>query len=1045
MTVIAYDSEWWLFPYNKTNPEADCDCQTKDEVLLRMGDLMEQNKNKIIILASHHPFQTYGAHGGYFTWRNHLMPLTLLNKNLKIPLPIIGSIYPLLRSTLLSPEDNNHPTYKDMVKQINGIFGDKQNVIYAAGHEHGLQFIKSKQIQIVSGGASKITANKVGKFALLEEEHQGYVVADQLLNNDMRFEFFIYADTGVKKVFSYVQPYKELVAKVANEYKVIKTDSVTIKVHPSYDSVGKFHRFLFGENYRKDYSVDTKVPVLRISEIQGGLKPTHLGGGNQSRSLRLKDSKGKEWVLRSVEKFPEVLLPQGLRETFAKDIIKDNMSAQHPFSALIVPPLAKALDIPFSSPIIGWVSPDASLGEYSNLFANTLCLLEEREPLGESDNTAKMFRKLDEDNDNTYDAPLLLRARALDVMLGDWDRHEDQWRWFPEKTEKGKKYLAVPRDRDMVFYSTDGFIQRYAQTSALLPMMQGYERELKDINWFLWEGRAMNSRILSQLTEKEWDALILDFCSKITDDVLEKALKKLPEPHYSNRHDQFLAQMKERRAAMPKLMNEYYHFFNRIVDIQTSDKNEKVVITDTAGKFLKVQINKISKEGETKEELFSRSFDPKVTKEIRLYVKDGNDNVTLDNKTSDIKLRIIAGAGQKSYDVSNAARSVQLYGRDNGNSKFSGEDENKLNKKLSVDTANVGFLSKDLYKRKSSGLNFGFNNDDGILVGLNYKITNPGFRKQPYGNSQRFSFLYSFATGAFRVNYAGDWLKAVGKADFTLKADAYAPDNTQNFYGVGNETPNTEQIRYYRARFNIYQVEPALRWRRPKSTFSIGTRFQLYKYDIEDNLGRITTNLSQLHSYDSLTITKNKLYGGVVVNFVNNTRDNDILPTLGSFVDFTWSAHKGLNGTANSYAQFTGSIAVYKNLDGRANLVFADRFGGGVTIGKPAFYQNLFLGGQGNLLGYRQFRFAGQHSFYNNAELRMKLGEFVSYVLPGQLGLMGFYDVGRVWNNNEKSNVWHHGVGGGFYFSPASLAIFRVVMGYSKEGWNPYASLSFRF
>ncbi|WP_316768348.1 BamA/TamA family outer membrane protein [Pedobacter frigiditerrae] len=1048
LTIIAYDSEWWLFPYNKSNPAADCDCNTKEEVITRMEDLMEQNRDKIIILASHHPFQSYGAHGGYFTWRNHLLPLTLLNKSLVIPLPVIGSVYPLLRSTLLSPEDINHPTYKDMMKQINSVFGKKPNVIYAAGHEHGLQLIKGEQLQIVSGAGSKMTPNKKGKNSLFQEMNQGYVIADQLLNNNMRYEYYVYADTGVKKVFSYTQPYKEIMAKQQSEYKVIKGDSITIKVHPSYDSVGKVHRFLFGENYRKDYAMDTKFPVLRISEVKGGLTPTQLGGGNQSKSLRLKDKNGKEWVLRSVEKYPEVLLPQGLRETFAKDIIKDNMSAQHPFGALVVPTLAKAVNVPHSTPIIGWVSPDANLGDYSSMFANTLCLLEEREPIGDSDNTAKMFKKLDEDNDNTYDAELMLRARALDVMVGDWDRHEDQWRFYPEKTEKGKKYLAVPRDRDQVFYSSDGFIQRYAQGSSLLPMMQGYEREIKKIDWFLWEGRAMNSRLMSQFTEAEWDKVIKDFCAKLTDDVLEKALKHLPEPNYKLRHDQFLARLKERRASMPKLMNDYYHFFNRIVDIQTSDKNERVLITDSAGQHLKVQINKISKDGDIKDEIFSRTFDPEVTKEIRLYTKDGNDSLLLDNKTSNIKLRVIAGAGKKYYNVPNASRSVQLFGRKNGNSTFEGEDENMLRKKMAVDTSNVSYLGKDMYSRTSLNAAVGFNNDDGLLLGLNYKMVNPGFRKQPYGNTQHFSFLYSFATGAFKFNYAGDWLKAVGKADFVLKAIANAPDNTQNFFGVGNETKydkDANSIRFYRARFNIYQLEPGLRWRRPKSTFSIGTLFQYYKFDADDNVGRFITNNLQLHSFDSLKVEKDKLYGGLVVNFVNNTRDNDILPTLGSYVDFKWAAYKSLNKYANSYGQFTASIALYKNLDGRAKFVLADRFGGGITVGKPAFYQNLFLGGQGNLLGYRQFRFAGQHSFYNNVELRAKLGDFVSYVLPGQVGLMGFYDVGRVWNSNEKSDLWHHGVGGGLYFSPASLAIFRFVMGHSKEGWYPYASMSFRY
>lgn len=1043
LTVIAYDSEWWLFPYNKANP--DCDCQTKDEVLTKMQDLMEQNRDKIILLASHHPFQSYGSHGGYFTLRNHLFPLTSLNRSLYIPLPGIGSLYPILRSTLLSPEDLNHPLYKDMMKSINGIFGDKPNVIYVAGHEHGLQLIKSKQLQIVSGAGSKMNPNKKGKNSLFQEFRQGYVIADQLLNNNMRYDYYIYADTGVTKVFSYTQPYREIMAKQKSEYQVIKADSITIKVHPSYDSVGRLHRFLFGENYRKDYAMDTKVPVLRISEIKGGLKPTQLGGGNQSKSLRLEDKNGKEWVLRSVEKYPEVLLPQGLRETFAKDILKDNMSAQHPFGALVVPDLAKAADVPHSTPIIGWVSPDANLGDYMGVFANTLCLLEEREPIGDSDNTAKMFKKLDEDNDNTYDGAMLLRARALDVMIGDWDRHEDQWRWKPEKTDKGKKYLAVPRDRDMVFYSTDGFIQHYAQGSSLLPMMQGYEREIKKIDWFLWEGRAMNSRLMSQFTEEEWDQIIKDFCAKMTDEVFEKALKKLPEPNYTLRHDQFLERLKERRASMPKLMNDYFHFFNRIVDIQTSHKNEKVVITDSANQYLKVQINKISKEGKIKEEIFSRNFDPTITKEIRLYVKDGNDSLLLDNKTSNIKLRIIAGGGKKVYDVPNASRSVQLFGRKNGNSTFSGDQQNMLRKKMAVDTSNVSYLGKDMYSRTSINPNAGYNMDDGLLLGLSYKITNPGFRKQPYGNSQYFAFLHSFATTAFRFNYRGDWLKLFGKADLTLKADAYAPDNTQNFFGVGNETVNEERIRYYRARFNIYQIESTLRWRRPKSTFSIGPSFQLYKYDAEDNEGRFITNTSQLHSFDSLTIAKNKWYGGVVINFINNTRDNEILPTLGSYIDFKWSAYKGLNAYARSFGQFTGSISLYKNLDGRAKFVLADRFGGGITVGKPAFYQNQFLGGQGNLLGYRQFRFAGQHSFYNNLELRAKLGDFVSYVLPGQVGLMGFYDVGRVWKNNEQSDAWHHGVGAGVYFAPASLTIFRFVMGHSNEGWYPYVSMSFRY
>ncbi|WP_231426127.1 BamA/TamA family outer membrane protein [Pedobacter sp. Leaf250] len=1047
LTIIAYDSEWWLFPYNKANAASECNCNTKDEVLVRMEELLEQNKDKVILLASHHPFQSYGPHGGYFNLRNHLFPLTSLNKNLYIPMPVLGSVYPFLRSTLLSPEDLNHPAYKDMIRSVNGVFGDYPNVTYVAGHEHGLQLIKGKQLQIVSGSGSKTSPNKQGKTSLFNAMEQGYVVADQLMNNDMRYEYYVYSDTSVKKVYSYIKKFETIPSKVRNRDKPITADSIFVKIKPEYDSVGRFHRYVFGENYRKEYAERTKVPVLHVSKMMGGLKATQRGGGNQSRSLRLEDKNGKEYVLRSVEKFPEVLLPEGLRNTFAKDIIKDNMSAQHPFSALVVPELAKAAKIPHSNPIIGWVSPDDGLGEFESAFANTLCLFEEREPVGESDSSPKMDKKLTDDNDNKLDGPAWVKARALDVLLGDWDRHEDQWRWKETKTKDGSIYAPVPRDRDQVFYRGDGKLQRFTQSSSLLPMMQGYERPIQNINWFLWEGREISSRWTANIDEEEFDKIVKDFCSNYNDEVFEKALRKLPEPSYSLHHDAFLKTLRERVASLPKLMNDYYHFFNRIVDIEMSNKHELIKVSDTDNDGLRVKINKISKEGNIKDELFDRKFDPKVTKELRIYMHNGNDSLILDNKNSKIKIRIIGGKGNKYYDFANSNSTVKLYGRTD-KATYQGDDQDKIKKIISNDTANFSYVPKDMYVRRSYNLNAGYNRDDGILLGLVYKQTNPGFRKQPWGNSQTVSFLHSFSTKAFRFNYKGEWLKALGKGDFLINANAYAPNNTQNFFGLGNDTQFDEHgddIRYYRARFNLYQVDAAIRWRRPKSTFSVGPSYQYYKFNREDNEGRFILNEGALHSADSLTVRNEKMFAGAIVNFTNNTRDNDLLPTLGSYVDFKLLGYKGVNKYSNSIGQFTASIALYKNLDGRKNFILADRFGGGVTIGQPAFYQALYLGGQGNLQGYRQFRFAGEHIFYNNLELRAKLGDLVSYVLPGQIGLLSFWDTGRVWKRNEASQTWHHGVGGGVYFAPASLTVVRFVMGHSSDGWYPYFSLNFRY
>src|SRR6201991_2792014 len=171
-------------------------------------------------------------------------------------------------------------------------------------------------------------------------------------------------------------------------------DSMIVAVHPSYNKVSGIHRWLFGENYRKEWAMPVKLPVLKLSQINGGLTPTKEGGGMESKSLRLEDKSGREWVLRSVEKVPDKLLPENLQGTFAVDWVGDELSGQHPYSALIVPPLAQAARVPHANPVIGVAAGDPALGQYSKPFVGTVCLLEEREPTGESANTFKMDREL---------------------------------------------------------------------------------------------------------------------------------------------------------------------------------------------------------------------------------------------------------------------------------------------------------------------------------------------------------------------------------------------------------------------------------------------------------------------------------------------------------------------------------------------------------------------------------------------------------------------------------------------------------------------------
>ncbi|UKJ06050.1 BamA/TamA family outer membrane protein [Solitalea lacus] len=1047
--VLALDSEWWLFPYNKENPDADCECKTKDEIIAKLQELLHKHSSKNIILATHHPFYSYGNHGGYFSFTDHVFPFTALNKSLYIPLPVIGSLYPLLRSLLPNPEDLKHPNYENLRNRVGNVFTDYPNMVQLSGHEHGVQFIQRQNLHLVSGSGAKNSYAKKGGGSLFSSSSSGFIMADFLINKDIVFTVYTQDDDQIKPQFTFRKQYVPIPLIPKDIYQPIFKDSIDLRLFARYDSVSKFHRFWLGENYRKEYAALTRLPVLKMSIIEGGLIPTQRGGGFQTVSIRLKDNNGKEWALRSVEKYPEVIVPENLRETFAKDWVKDNMSSQHPFAALIVPPIAQAVEVPHSNPTIGVVSADKNLGQYNQLFANKVALLEEREPWGKSDNSEKMLATLNADNDNSVDKETYLRARILDLLIGDWDRHLDQWRWAYQKTGKNKHYIPVPRDRDQVFYLNNGVIPKIASQRWLFPFLQGFNDEVRNVNTFFWKARLLDGRFLTALSQQYWSQTTHQFETTVTDSLLNYALKQMPASAYSLRHQQLFSVLQKRRSNLVSEMNRYYSFLHKIVDIQGSDKNEYINVRDNVQDGLEVLIRKISKEGILEDTIYQKTFTPELTKEIRIYTLKGNDSLIVNNLNSNINIRLIGGQGDKKYDIQKSKENIRLYDKEQG-STFTGNDAKKLKKHLSNDSLNTAFEMVNLYNVPMFIIAGTYNVDDGVLLGLGYKfIRQESFRKKPYASMHQISVIHSFSTKAYRIRYSGEWIHTINNADFTVKAYINAPNNTMNFFGRGNETEldKSEGYKtYYRTRFNYYVLETGFRWRfNTASSLTIGPAVQYYNYNSQDNEDRFINNSSQIGSYDSTSIDQNKTHIGFAAGYLLDKRNNKILPQWGTYLSLKLVGYFGVGSEVKSYGQIIPELAVYKNINAKSSLVLANRIGGVVTAGKSTFYQSAFLGGHENLLGYLQYRFAGTHCFYNNLELRAKVSNVAGYILTGQLGVIGFYDLGRVWETGEHSKKWHNGFGGGIYFAPAQLAVLKFVMGKSTEGFYPYLTIGMRF
>ncbi len=1047
LVMIVFNTEWWLHPAENKNIDAECDCKTKLDVLDRLDELRYKNQEKFILLASHHPIQSPGNRSSKGRLKDHIFPLTAFNEALYIPLPVAGTLYRFFGSAFAKPDNIKHPLYKDMVGRVHNIFDSLPNLIYIAGEEYGLQFLKDKQAHLLIGpGASHIRARK-GKQTLFADTDPGYVIMDLLQNNSIRVDLYSNEDK-IGNAFSYTVPFLSINEKDTISRTEVFGDSIIMKIHPSYNKPGKLHRIFFGENYRKEWATPTSLPVIRLSRMHGGLMPLKRGGGMQSKSLRLADKDGKEWILRSVEKSPDALLPEGFRQTFARDWLDDATSAQHPFSALVVPPIANAINLPHANPVIGFVAPDKNLGIHQRTFAGMVVLMEEREPLGESDNTSKMEKNLQQDNDNIILAKEFLDARMLDMLLGDWDRHEDQWRWKDMAKGKNKTYIGIPRDRDQVFHVTQGLIPKFASRDYILPTLRNFDYDIEEAKWVLFKTRFVNSYPEFQISREDWNKQAEHFKQAITDSVLEAALKRLPLTSYQLRHEELFKKLSSRRNKIPSAMDKYYRFTQKIVDIQTSDKNEWVQINSMPGGGMNISISKLNKEREARDLLMNKTYDPDLTKEIRIYIRNGNDSVVLNNKESGIRVRIIGGKDKKFYRILESDGRVDIYDKLN-ESVFYG-DTSAIRKHISNDSLNTAFVPVNLYNIWMPLTVIGLNVDDGFIIGTGFKyIKQEGFRKFPYVSSQQLLAGYSFSSGAYRIRYTGEWIQSINKMDFILHAVANAPNNTVNFFGRGNETDFIkvdDDKTYNRTRFSTYQLDPSFRRKINKNAaFSAGPSLYYYSFSKDDNEGRFINNISQIGSYDSSTIEKDKWHLGATFSYARDTRNNKIVPQWGSRFNIQLRVYKGLGQYSKSFAQFIPEISFFKSLSKQSTIVLAERLGGTVGLGHTAFYQSAFIGGHENLYGYRQYRFAGQHSIYNNLELRIKLADVASYIIPGQFGITGFWDIGRVWERNDKSDKWHHGTGAGIYFAPASIVAFNFVMGYSKEGWYPYFTLGLRF
>ncbi|MFD2527098.1 BamA/TamA family outer membrane protein [Flavihumibacter stibioxidans] len=1048
VTAILLDSQWWLQQEGRPGVANDCECKTEEEVLLRLNDILYRNRNKLVLFIAHHPFMSDGIHGGYYTLRQHLFPFTEFNPRLYIPLPVLGSLYPLLRGGLGNIQDLKHPRYKSMIEGIDSLLNTHPYCIRLAGHEHGLQhLVKNGRQYFVSGSGSKSTRLRKREHTRFNAAHSGYAYINIWQNGKIEMVFEGVNDTSSTTLYSTnlpVFPFHEDTVRVSRRPNF--PDSVEVAAAP-YFRAGKFKQWLLGTNYRQEWTTAVRVPVLDITRFGGGLTPTKRGGGMQSRSLRLEDESGREYVLRSIEKYPDRTLPEELRQTFIKDAVTDGISASYPFAALSLPPLADAAKIPHLTPSLVFLPDDPALAEFRRDFANALYLFEPREPDPDNKTTStdKVIKALAKDNDNRVNQESVLKARLLDMFIMDFDRHDDQWRWLEKAGPDGKIFSPVPRDRDQAFFTNDGLLPWLVSQPWLLPKFQGIRPKARNIRTFNFNARYFDRSFLTEPDEKTWQKHIDELLSQMTDSVIDLALSRQPSAIRGQHAADISRTLKERKLYFNADALEYYRFLSNTIEIAGSDKREWFDLEWKEDGHLQLRVFKVNKAGNRSDTQYERLITPGLTREIRLYGLKGDDIFRLRGKAGQSPLiRIIGGGGKdtliaeqeglrkgkvKWYDLLSEGNILsgpaKIRSKHTGNPKINQYERNNFR-----------------YNKTAPLLSITYNRDDGLFLGGGIRATRHGFRKEPYLWQQSFLASYAVATGAYNFRYQFDAPR------FRLLANIKAPNNTRNFFGNGNRTSfsneGPEKIWFYRSRFNLVELA-ALYKISPHTKLNIltGPIFQYYQIDIDDNIGKFI--LDPGSGLDQELLVKPKSYLGWQIQAVADNRNHSEMPSRG----FRWDGFirwvNGQNRYAYSFTQIQSSLAYYISTTAAAKLVLAGRIGAGTNTGRYEFFQAQTLGGSENLRGYRNFRFAGSDMAFHNLDLRLKLTEINGYIIPGTLGMLFFHDIGRVWQKGESSGRWHNGYGAGLWLSPAGRVVITASYARSKEGGLPFITLGFQF
>ena len=843
---------------------------------------------------------------------------------------------------------------------------------------------------------------------------------------------------------------------------------VRVAASDRYDK-GRVHRFALGGGYRDLWKAEVELPVLDLNAEGGGLTPSRRFGGLQTAVLGFKGRDGRSYTFRGTDKDPSAVLDPQLHDTVIQTIVQDQMAAQHPGAPLaagVISEAAGLLTIPQRMVVM---PDDPVLGDFREEFAGMVGTFFEY-PTPASDihdgfhgaseiiGHEELYERLARGHDDEVDVGAFLRARLVDLLLGDFDRHRKQWRWA--RLPGDLRWQPVPEDRDMAFVRYDGVGPRV--TYLYVPILQRYGPDYPWIKGLTLHGWEQDRWLLPRLSWSDWEPIARDIKRRITDDVIERAIDALPPEYAAIDGDRLRNDLHGRRDRLLEAARSFYEHLAGEVDVQASDATEDITVERTADGTIRVEVRKRGSGDPAA--VYRRTFEPDDTRDVRLYLRGGDDTVTVIGESGGpIRLRVIAAEGSKVVNDSRGG-GTRIYDSRGSVEVRAGPGTDVDPRPYEPPPSDPGFVDVEDVPPRDWGSDvipfplFGFENDVGAFLGLGVIYTRYGFRKHPWSSRHQLSAGWATQAGRPRVRYTGAFRPENSKLLAELDLH-YSGIEILRFYGFGNTTRDNRSKRFYRVRNEQFRAAPSVSVSLADERIRIAggpwleysrTKNGSRLIDVSDpygsgRFGSIGIFASfQLDTRESLPDNSN-----LALPFHSNPAAG--YPTSGVFFALTGQVSPPVWDVDRIWGSLEGSLAGFISAGDNGRATLGLRAGGKATFGRTPYYAAAYIGGgeffsgSAAVRGYRAQRFAGDQSVYANADLRMFVTR-LKLIVPGDFGVLGFSDIGRVFVDGESSRKWHPSWGGGLWFSPlARTNTISFVVANSPEETLFYLRLGFHY